>query len=161
MERFAGASLALATLTVGLMAGVYASFSFAVMPGLGRGDDRTFVLAMQHINIAILNGWFLLCFLGGLVFTVLAVVVHLVAGPRAVPWVIAGLALFVLTLVITGVVNVPLNNALVAAGSVDNGIDVHAVRVAFEARWVAWNITRSVLGTAAFGCLTLGLLRST
>ena len=66
MRSFATGSLLLAVLTVGLMAGVYAAFAFAVMPGLARTADRTFVEAMQRINVAILNGWFLVCFLGGL-----------------------------------------------------------------------------------------------
>jgi uncharacterized membrane protein len=61
-------ALLLATITTGLMSGVYASYAFSVMPGLRGADDRTFVDVMQRFNVAILNGWFLLCFLGGLVF---------------------------------------------------------------------------------------------
>jgi hypothetical protein len=34
------------------------------MPGLRRTDDRTFVDAMQSINVAIINGWFALSFAG-------------------------------------------------------------------------------------------------
>ena len=81
MRSFATGSLLLAVLTVGMMAGVYAAFAFAVMPGLARAADRTFVEAMQRINVAILNGWFLICFLGGLVFSALALVLSLRAFP--------------------------------------------------------------------------------
>ncbi len=163
MRSFAVGSLVLAVLTVGVMAGVYAAFAFAVMPGLARTADRTFVEAMQRINVAILNGWFLVCFLGGLVLPALALVLTLQAFPSgtpgrsAVPWVVAGLVLYAATLATTFIVNVPLNNALVAAGSPDAITDVGAVRAAFEARWVTFNIARAVAGSAAFGCLAWAL----
>ncbi|MDT7600077.1 MAG: hypothetical protein QOK26_2154, partial [Pseudonocardiales bacterium] len=32
-----------ATVTTGLMAGMFFAFSFSVMPGMARADDRTFV----------------------------------------------------------------------------------------------------------------------
>jgi uncharacterized membrane protein len=44
----------------------------SVMPGLRRTDDRTFVSAMQRINVAILNGWFMLSFFGALVVMAVA-----------------------------------------------------------------------------------------
>ena len=69
--RFTGAMntlrltvLLAATVTTGWMVGLYWSFSIAVMPGLARADDRTFVTGMQGINRAILNGWFALGFGG-------------------------------------------------------------------------------------------------
>src|SRR6186713_801850 len=59
---WATTTLVAATITNGLMAGLFAAYSYAVMPGLGRTDDRTFVEAMQQTNAAILNGWFGICF---------------------------------------------------------------------------------------------------
>ena len=73
---WATAALAAAVITNGLMAGLFAAYSYAVMPGLGRASDRTFVEAMQQTNAAILNGWFGICFGGAVVFSVLAVVLH-------------------------------------------------------------------------------------
>ena len=163
MRSLATGSMLLAVLTVGLMAGVYAAFAFAVMPGLARTADHTFVEAMQRINVAILNGWFLFCFLGGLVLSAVALGLSLRAfasgAPEraAVPWIVAGLVLYAVTLAITFIVNVPLNNALIAAGSPDASGDVGAIRTAFEARWVAFNTARAVVGTAAFACLAWGL----
>jgi hypothetical protein len=52
-------------------------------------------------------------------------------------------------------VHVPLNDAIKAAGDPDHITNVGAVRDAFhETRWVAWNIVRAVVTTAAFVCLT-------
>lgn len=160
MRFLQAAALVAAAVTVGLMAGLFAAFSYAVMPGLRRVDDRAFVAAMQRINVAIISPWFLACFLGGLLFTVLAGVLHLDDESRpALPWIAGGFVLYAATLAITGRVNVPLNNALAAAGDPAKVTDLGAVRRQFEARWVRWNIGRAVTSTAAFGCLAWALVR--
>ena len=84
LELFRGGALAAATLTTGLMAGLYYAYAISVMLGLSRTDDRTFLSAMQQINVAILNPWFFVSFLGALVFTALAGGLHLHADWRGV-----------------------------------------------------------------------------
>jgi uncharacterized membrane protein len=144
---WATATLVAATITNGLMAGLFAAYSYAVMPGLGQADDRTFVEAMQQTNAAILNGWFGICFGGALLFAAAAAVLHL--GRPGLPWIVAGLVLYAAVLVITFRVNVPLNDRLA---------DPAAVRAAFEGTWVRWNIVRAVCSTAAFGSLVGALV---
>ena len=146
------AALVAAVITNGLTAGLFAAYSYAVMPGLGRADDRTFVEAMQRTNAAILNGWFGLCFGGAVVFSVLAVVLH--RGRPGWLWIVGGLVLYVAVLGVTFAVNVPLNDALAAAGDGDPA----AARAAFEGVWVRWNVVRAVLSTGAFGCLVGALV---
>jgi uncharacterized membrane protein len=154
-----GAMLVAATITTGLMAGLFFAYACSVMIGLGRADDRTFVDAMQRINVAILNGWFFVVFFGALVFTALAAVLHLPGDGRTVlPWILAALVLYGAALVITMGVNVPLNNELAAAGAPDRIADLAAVREHFEAKWISWNVARAVASTAAFGCLTWALV---
>ncbi|MFJ5799905.1 anthrone oxygenase family protein [Streptomyces decoyicus] len=112
------ATLLGATLGVGLMAGLFAAFAYAVMPGLRRSADRTFVEAMQNINRAIVNGWFLLPFLLPIPLLVLATVLAWNGtGRMALPWILAALVLYSAGFFVTGGVNVPLNNAL------DNALD--------------------------------------
>ncbi|NES29926.1 DUF1772 domain-containing protein [Micromonospora terminaliae] len=149
--------LLLATVTTGLMAGLFAAFAYAVMPGLARVDDRAFVAAMRSINQAILNGWFALCFGGALFATLAAVLLHLPAARRGpLPWLIAALLLYVLVLAVTAAVNVPLNDRLEAGAA--RLADPAELRAAFESAWVRWNVVRAVLNTAAFGCLGGALL---
>jgi uncharacterized membrane protein len=76
-------------------------------------------------------------------------------GSDARSWLLAGLALYVLgAFVVTGVVNVPLNDSLEA------GTDSAAhLRATFEDRWVIANPVRSVLTTASFACLVIGSAR--
>jgi uncharacterized membrane protein len=145
------AVLVAATVCTGLIAGLLAAFAYAVMPGLGRTDDRTFVTAMARINESIMNGWFAVIFGGALVFTVGGIALHLWAeNPAALGWNTAALVLYLVALVITGVVNVPLNNGL--AGDEQTAAPATARR-RFETRWVRWNTARAVAATAAVGCL--------
>lgn len=153
------AVLVAATITMGLNAGLFYTFSMCVMVGLRRVDDRSFVHVMQRINVAILNGWFAVIFAGPGVLALVAIVLQLGADDRSeLPWTVAGLASYVVMLVVTLGVNVPLNNQLDAAGEPDQIPDTGAVRGRFEARWVRWNIARTVASTAGFGCLTWALL---
>ncbi|MFI8849273.1 anthrone oxygenase family protein [Streptomyces sp. 891-h] len=149
-----GLVLLATTLTTGLMAGLYFAFSVAVMPGLGRSDNRTFVEAMQRINVAILNGWFGLAFGGALVLGGIAAALHWRGeGRPALPWIIAGVVLYAVSLAITMGLNVPLNDKLAAAGKPGAIRDLAAVRDDFEAAWVRWNVIRTLVTTAALGCL--------
>ncbi len=75
--------LTLSVIAVGLMAGLFAAFSYAVMPGLRRTDDDTFVRAMRAINEAILNPVFGVIFAGALVLLTASVVALSRRRPRS------------------------------------------------------------------------------
>ncbi|TDC36195.1 DUF1772 domain-containing protein [Micromonospora sp. 15K316] len=152
-------SLLAATVTMGLTAGLFAAFAYSVMPGLVRADARTLVLAMRRINEAILNGWFFACFFGALLLTGAAAVLHLSAGwNAALPWIVAALLLYLVVLVVTMALNVPLNNALAQAGDPDRLADLAAVRDRFAPAWIRWNLLRAVASTAGFVLLTWALV---
>jgi uncharacterized membrane protein len=147
-----------ATLSVGLVAGVFALYAHTIMPGLRKTDDRTFVRAFQSIDRAIINPWFLGGgFFGALAFTIGALVLHL--DRTGLPWIGAALVLYAITVAITLAINVPLNDAIKAAGDLDRPADLAAVRKAFnEPRWTSWNLVRVVTTTAAFGLLAWALV---
>jgi uncharacterized membrane protein len=160
MSGLRSATLVAATMTTGLMAGLYYAFACSVMLGLHRTDNRTFVRSMQSINAAILNGWFFLTFLGALLLTGIAGALQLGQHARpALPWIVAAFVLYLSTIIITGRVNVPLNDALGAAGDAGQIADLAAVRAQFESTWVRWNLVRALASTAAFGCLTWALVQ--
>ncbi|MGH3759242.1 DUF1772 domain-containing protein [Actinophytocola sp.] len=143
--------LVVATIAAGLLAGLFYAYSCSVMPGLGRGDDRTFVEGMRGINVAIVNGWFLLSFLGAPLLSGVALLLHLGAGPE-LWWLVAAFACLLAMLVITRVVHIPMNDALDAGGD-----DYAEVRARFETSWVRWNVLRTVVSVAGFGCLVTAL----
>jgi uncharacterized membrane protein len=151
-----------ATLTMGLMAGVFGIYGNAIMPGLRRTDDRTFVAAFQSIDRAIINPAFMATFFGALALTALAALLELTGDGRPLlPWIAAALVLYLVVFVITIGVNVPRNNEIKAAGDVDRMTDPHAVRERFdEDRWVRWNHLRTFASTVAFGLLAWALVLS-
>jgi uncharacterized membrane protein len=160
MEFLRAAVLIAATMSVGLVAGVFGLYANTIMPGLRRTDDRTFVGAFQSMDRAIINPLFMVIFLGAVVLTGLAAVLQLGTGRGSVlPWAAAAFVLYLAAVVITIAVNVPLNDALKAAGPPDRIADLAAVRQRFnEARWAGWNLVRTLISTAAFGCLAWALV---
>ncbi|WP_431038500.1 DUF1772 domain-containing protein [Streptomyces sp. P6-2-1] len=159
MKTTTGVSLFLAVLAIGLMAGLFAAFAYAVMPGLGRSGDRTFVESMRNINKAILNGWFLTPFAGTLLLLALAALGARSSDEhRVFWWVLAALALYLVVLTVTGRINVPLNDRL-AEGDLPQAAEaLAAARERFESSWVAWNIVRALAATGSFACAAWGLV---
>jgi uncharacterized membrane protein len=144
-----------ATLATGLSAGVIALYAHTIMPGLKKTDDRTFVAAFQAIDRAIVNPWFMGTFFGALVLTAAAAATN--RGRPAFAWLVAALVLYAVVVVVTMAVNVPLNDALKAAGDPAR-MDVAQVREEFhEARWAAWNLVRVAASLAAFASLAWAL----
>ncbi|HKA02752.1 MAG TPA: anthrone oxygenase family protein, partial [Acidimicrobiales bacterium] len=153
-------ALLAAVITTGLMAGVFGVYSHTIMRGLKKTDDRTFVVAFQAMDRAIINPLFMLAFLGALLFSWLAVVLYLRGDDHSVvPWVVVAAALYLLVVIITFAVHLPLNDSIKSAGNPDQIVDLAAVRAKFhETRWMAWNIVRAVASTAAFACLAWALV---
>jgi uncharacterized membrane protein len=157
---FAGIVLVLATMTTGVVTGVFGLYANTIMPGLGKTDDRTFVGAFQQIDRAIINPLFMSFFFGALILTGLAGALHLgSAGRRALPWIAIAFVLYLVVVIITMAVNVPLNDAIKAAGDPDRINDLAQVRRDFnEDRWRAFNWVRVVLTTSSFALLCVALL---
>jgi uncharacterized membrane protein len=79
-----------ATMTMGLMTGVFGIYGNAIMPGLRRTDDRTLVAAFQSIDRAIINPAFMATFVGALAFAGLAALLQLAGDQRPLlPWIAA------------------------------------------------------------------------
>jgi uncharacterized membrane protein len=153
-----GLVLTAAVLALGLLAGFFYAYAVSVMPGLGQADDRTLVDGMQQINEATENPLFFLTLLGAPALMLAALVMEHRAGSRpVVRWLVAALVLYGVAFMITGALNIPLNDALADAGDPGRA-DLAAAREDFEDPWVAWHIVRTVALTAAFGCLGYALL---
>lgn len=143
-----------AALTTGWVAGVLGHYAHTLMPALRRVDDRTFITAFQSIDRAILNPWFMVAFFGAPVLAAASAVLVWGDGGAVRVWLLVAAVLLVAGVVMTIAVNVPLNDAIKAAGDPDRIADLAAVRRAFdERRWATWNLVRTVTTVAAFGIL--------
>ena len=160
VDALQGTALMAATITMGIAAGVYMLYVFAIMPGLARTDDRTFVGAFQQIDTAIVGPFLFVFFIGPVVFAVLAAALHLGADDRTtLIWIAIAIVLQLTMAGMTIRINVPLNDGIKAAGDPSQIDDIAAVRGRFnEARWVRSNNIRATLATVAFGCLAWALV---
>jgi uncharacterized membrane protein len=144
-----------AAVTTGLATGLLWGWAVSVMPGLRRVTDPVFVEFLQHTNRAILNGWFLSCFTGAVVLDALAAVLAIADGrPGLIVPAVLALVLYLATVGITQLRNIPLNNRMDAA----TADDASAVRRAFEAPWTRWNIVRSLTGIGSMIALGWALV---
>ena len=154
-DGWTGLVFGAALVTMALVAGLVYTFSVAVMPNLADADDRTFVATMQRFND---NPVFQLTFTAALVLTVIAAVLQRRHGTSvATRWTVAALVLYGIVLAVTFGINVPLNNELDRAGDPARIADLAHVRSQFEGAWVAANVVRTVLSTAAVGALARAL----
>ncbi|BDI30645.1 membrane protein [Capsulimonas corticalis] len=158
-ERAAGAALGASMIAMGLISGVYYAFSCAVMPGLARADDRTFLDVMRRINDAIVNPVFMLSFFGAFVLTGTAAALQRRLGKReATPWIAAAAALYGAALAVTVAANIPLNDEIARPGSLDAVADLAGLRQRFEGSWNLWNDVRGLASVAALACLGRALV---
>ncbi|MFI8462116.1 DUF1772 domain-containing protein [Kitasatospora sp. NPDC085464] len=158
-SKATGPLLVGATIAMGLMAGLFFAFDVSVMPGLAASDDRTYVTAMQHINKSIENGMFGLVFVGAFAATgVAAWLLHKAGRRQAALWAALATALYVVALMVTMGVNIPLNNQLAAAGDPSQIHDFASVRAHFADSWVPANMLRTALCTGGLLALTRSLV---
>jgi len=141
----------------GLMAGVFFAFSAFVMKAFARLPAAQGILAMQSINVAVINTFFLLVFLGTAASCgILAVFSLLRWRYPGAGYLLAGCLLYLVgTLVVTIVFNVPRNNALAAVDPAStDGVRLWAD---YLASWTAWNHVRTAAALAASAAFTIAL----
>src|SRR5512139_3055816 len=108
MDALGTAVLVAATVTSGLLAGVFLLYAHTVMPALRSADDAAFARTFAMLDRAIVNPWFMLTgFLGAPFLT--AAAAALLVGEDGVWWVVAALALHVVMVVETARVHLPRN----------------------------------------------------
>jgi uncharacterized membrane protein len=147
--------LALAVVSTGLYAGFMLIFLTGIMPALARLTDEQFVSAMRRVNEYVPRAVFLAVFAGVVVFPALALAVPIEGRSDSRRWLIlAGLVCAVLNHLVTVAGNIPLNNALAAS----EGSEPGPVREAFESRWNAFHLLRTLLITASFALLVTASL---
>ena len=129
--------LALA-LGCGLIAGTFFAFSTFVMRGLNQRPAPEAIAAMQSINVAVINPFFMAVFMGSAALSVVAMIwASCHRDHAATPWLLLGAALYLVgCFAVTVAGNVPLNDALAL---VKPG-DANAAKIwaDFSANWMLW-----------------------
>jgi uncharacterized membrane protein len=146
-----------AALGCGLMAGVFFAFSSFVMKALARLPAAEGIVAMQSINIAVINPLFLAAFLGTAAACVLVILSALLRWhePGVVFLLIGGGLYLVGTFLVTMVYNVPKNDALAAVAPASP--DSASLWASYLTSWTVWNHMRAAAALAAAASLSIAL----
>jgi len=154
-------SLASATLTTGLVAGVFYAYAVSVNLGLAAQPDAAYIAATQAIIERIENPLFFASFLGAVVFLLAALAAHYSRHSRTGRFWLVALACVLYMgggFLLTSFVNVPMSYQL-AAVDLDAPARVLAeARDAYEDPWNFWNGVRTVFSTLAFLALICACL---
>jgi uncharacterized membrane protein len=145
----------LCALGCGLVAGAFFAFSTFVMKALGNLPPAQGIAAMQSINVAVINPWFLTPFVGTAATCVLMAIVSLVwwNDPRAPYWLAGGVLYVIGTFLVTMLFNVPRNDALGLVAS--SSPEAASLWVSYLSTWTAWNHVRMIAALAAAASFTL------
>ena len=155
MDRFLFVLTLVSALGCAVVGGVFFAFSTFVMKALGRLPPASGIAAMQSINVAVINPWFLGPFVGTAAASLVLAVASLRhwADPRAAYWLAGALLYLVGTFLVTGVCNVPRNDALAVVAPASP--EAAAVWTSYLASWTAWNHVRTIAALAAAAAFTI------
>lgn len=126
----------------GVMAGFFFAFSNTVMPGLDLMSGTEALLAMQNINIAVRNPVFFSVFATTPILSIVLAVVCLVSGQyrRTGILLLLAMAIYIVgVVVLTGVINVPMNRSLALLSAMSAGD-----WIVWSAEWTLSNHVRTV-----------------
>lgn len=157
-DGLAFASLLLATLGAGLMAGFFFAFSNTVMQALRRMPVPAGIQAMQTINVTVLNPVFFAAFFGTAALGILLGVFALLGlVPSGGIWLFLGGLFYVVgTFLVTVVFNVPMNEALAKVEpATTQGAELWRE---YLFRWVMWKHVRAVASLLALASYAVGLV---
>ena len=148
-------TLAGATFTTGLVAGVFYAYAVSVNLGLAAQPDASYVATMQAINERIENPLFFASFFGAVLFLLAALAAHFPRPRSGRFWLVTlACALYIGGgFLLTVFVNVPLNEQLARVAANASPGELAGARAAYEGPWNFWNGVRAVLSSLAFVAL--------
>lgn len=135
---------------LGAVYGVFFAYSNSVVPGLQKTEHAQATATMRSINVAIINPRFLATFVGPVVTTAATgfLLLSIDETTPALLYFAAAVVYLLGCLVVTGRLNVPMNNAL------EDGTLTWAD---YAPRWRRWNTVRTVSSMVALVLCGAGL----
>lgn len=157
-------SILLATLSTGLMAGIFFTWTNAVTPGIGKLNDIEYLSALQSMNRVILNPAFYIVFWGAVLLIPLATALNYRTDPNTIfrLLVSATIIYWLGAFFVTFLGNIPLNNLLDKTNL--EGINLEEannLRKSIEIKWNNFNLIRTITSSISFLLLIISCLLST
>lgn len=151
--------LLLTALSLGFIAGFFYTYEVSVMRGFARLPDRGFIEAMQAINATVRNAAFAPAFFGSAGLCLASALFFFRDSRRPIAALVVGAAILHIAgaFLLTAGINVPLNNWLADQGAAATLADPAAIRAAYEAKWIFWNLIRAINAGVAFLLMLIAL----
>ena len=154
-------TLFLATMSTGLMAGIFFTWTNAVTPGIGKLKDIEYLRALQSMNRVILNPAFYSVFICPVLALPLAAVLNYNSEPSLVfkLLLVASIIYLAGSFMITILGNIPLNN-LLDSNDLEHFSEEEArnLRHEIETKWNNFNLIRTITSAIAFILLLITCL---
>lgn len=150
MFKFSTVLLIITATFTALMAGLFYAWSCSVTIGIGRLPDSAYLSAMQVMNRAILNVFFLGIFMSTLILLPVCTYLYYHQPLTTTFWCLLLATLFygIGVFGVTMIGNVPMNDALDAFNiQKATASELAAMRAKFEGPWNSLNMVRAVCGT--------------
>lgn len=159
MNLFTTVTVILALIGCALIGGIFFAFSSFIMKALARLPFSQGMLAMQSINVVVLNPLFLTLFMGTALTSLLVSIIAIMGwGTPSAPYFIIGALLYIVgTFMVTGMGNVPLNNQLASIAATDPFASETWQH--YLDRWTQLNTLRTVCAIAATVMFIIGLIK--
>lgn len=152
------ASLLIGLVLLAAVLGVLALYSHTIMPGLRKADDRTFVKSFQAIDRQIINPIFMFQFFAPLAVLGLAAFYASKHQLLEAKYIYIALACYLIAVIITMAVNVPLNDGIKKVADVASADSLASAREHFnESKWQLFNHIRTALTLAATGFTSVAM----
>ena len=150
----------LSILFSGAIFGFFFAWVCSTMWGLDAADPRVAIKAMQAMNASVVNGVFAPAFFGTpLVLGATAALAWGAHRPAALAFLAGALVYLLGGMILTMLVNVPMNEALAAQPAPDDPTEAARIWAAYSPRWQVWNQIRTVASGAALLLAGWGAMR--
>jgi len=153
--------LLLASLSTGIMAGIFFIWTNTIKPGIGKLNDMGYLSAFQSMNRVILNPIFIGIFIAPVILIPLSAALHLNILPDYKFWILlsATILYWIGTFGVTIRGNIPLNE-LLDKTNIENISTEQAksLRQSIENKWNRFNLIRTISSISAFILLLLACL---
>lgn len=150
-------TLFVATLFIGLTAGLCFTWGNAVTPGIGQLDDLSYLRAFQKMNRSIENPTFFAVFFGSFLVGIAAIFANKGVSPEHIRLVTLAIGIYFLGVVLVTLFgNVPLNQLLDKTDLAHSSLEeLQALRNRFENPWNRFHLIRILTAMISFALLII------
>ncbi len=161
MKNITNVATLLSILAAGALFGFFYTLSISVMPGLDQAEPYSAIVVNQEIGRATQNTFFTAALLGLPLLLIVSFVLSMLGDKQKGRfWFIAALAAFIGMVLVTTLLNVPLNQALDAVVVTPDHGNLQQIWNDYSIDWQRWNWLRVFFSGLTLLFASLALLKN-